>query len=80
MKEAEKEERERKGKEEGKERGRKGGKERKEKKKECSWKGVILVLAVATVRVSLGFCCFSWRGCVSSLVRVIATPGVLTIS
>lgn len=30
--------------------------------------------------MSLGFYCFSWHGCVSRLVRVTATPGVLTIS
>lgn len=38
------------------------------------------VLALATVYMNLGFCCFFWGGCVSSLGRIMATTGVLRIS
>lgn len=70
----------------GRKRERKGEREevkakrRKSKKKECGFMGVISPGAVVTVHMNLGYCCFSWLGCVSSQVRVIAILGILIIN
>ena len=56
--------------------GEKKIKERKKHAAGCQW----FPAGCGHPPTSVGVCCFSWHGCISSLVRVIVTTGVLTIS